>query len=162
MNPIPYSGKITFQVFARSQMLHWGWKKYLIALVPFLIVVSYLLNLKPPFTVESLLPPFAGFLVIPFVLFTTRSTWKKVYNNTPSLQHEFTGEIDTSSLKTTSIHGAVTLPWSEFIKATVTKDLVLIYQGPIQFHILTPEMFATPEGWRSACDVISQCVRKRS
>lgn len=162
MTPIKFSGKITYQIFKRAQLVHLGWKKYILIIIPVLFVISYLLNAKPPYTFESILPSLGGLIIIPILILTTLSSWKKVFKNTPAFQREFIGSIDDSNYAVSSSHGTSTLPWSEFTNATITNQLILLYQSPIQFQLLAPEMFGSPEEWGTTCELIRRAVSKRS
>jgi len=162
MPPIAFQGKITFHTFKKAQMVNWGWKKYILLIIPILIVLSSAFAVKPPYSVEAFLPSLAGLIIIPVLFFTTQSTWKKAFKNTPAFKHEFNGTLTETHYNVSSPHGSSSLPWSEFTKATIQEDLILLYQGPAVFQLLSLDMFASKQDWASAENIIKQKVSKRS
>lgn len=60
------------------------------------------------------------------------------------------GALDEEALRITSPGGRAEIPWERFERWKAGRGLLLVYESSRRFHVLAPDLFATPEDWRAA------------
>lgn len=152
--PIPFNAQITFPIYVASQLLHMGGKKYLMAAIPVVLMSRSVFSSPNPASIKALIPALTCLLTVPIVLLAIRLRWKRIYSQTPYFQYPFSGEVSSSGLTFSSQRGTGTIPWEDFTGYKANEKLMIIYQGPIMFHIFRMEFFSSPEDWSSAIEQV--------
>lgn len=160
--PIPFEGKFTFPLYRAAQLLHLGWKKFLIFLIPMAVIPGMALSLPNWDLLTTIWSSVAGLLVVSVLAWRINAKWKKVFNTTPYFQYPYSGEISIDGYKATSQRGTAEMPWVDVTDFKSDGQLLIFYQGPAIFHIMASSFFATPEHWISAKELIIKNVRRHT
>lgn len=68
------------------------------------------------------------------------------------------GSLDEDALRITTPHGRAEIPWDRFQRWKAGRGLLLLYESSRLFHVLAPDLFATPEDWRAARALVAQKI----
>jgi hypothetical protein len=145
-------------MYRSAQLLHLGWKKYLIVVIPVFVFANMLFipsNQNLPNTAILFV---VCLLAIPFLAWRVDSSWKKVYESTPYFQYPYSGELTEAGYAATNQIGTSSLPWSDITGYKVENELLIFYQGPMCFHILARSFFSNMQQWEAAKALISSRI----
>jgi hypothetical protein len=81
------------------------------------------------------------FVFIPFRL-------RRIYRQQKLLQDQLLVEISDTHMVIKSQHGQGVLPWEVFHKWKTARDLVLVYQSDVLFHIFPQRAFSSPQEYQ--------------
>ena len=70
---------------------------------------------------------------------------EKIYNQQAALRANYTYSWDKDGVSVSSETVQAKRPWSDYIKALESKDLLLLYHSDIMFEIFPKSWFANPE-----------------
>jgi hypothetical protein len=120
--------------------------------------------LRPPepFFPEALVPALFGLLVIPVVIFMIRMKWKSIYSGTPYFKYPISGELSSEGFSGSSQRGTANIPWSDITGFKSNKTVIIIYQGPLLFHVIARNFFSSSQDWESAKQIIVQAINQPS
>ena len=153
--PYPFNGSFTYPMYRSAQLLHLGWKKYLIIFAPIFVIANMIFIPSNQGTLNTVILSVVGLLSTIFIIWKVNSSWKNIYDVTPYFQYPYTGELTETGYTATNRIGTVSLPWTDITGCKVEKELLIFYQGPMVFHILARPFFASTQQWEAAKSLIS-------
>jgi hypothetical protein len=86
--------------------------------------------------------------------------WRRLHRDSPHFREPVSAAITEDGIEFSSTMVSGRLPWSAFIKMKEQDDLVLVYQAPNMFSIVSPEFFETPASWAEARDILRAHIGK--
>ena len=155
---IPFQGTITYDLFARSNRLAQGWKRYILYIVVSLVLAANFFNSPDPFEPRNFIPIAIGLIVFPIVWWTTQSSLKKAYKNSPTVHLPLSGNVSTGGFKVSNDQGTSEIKWADFTGFKSDSNTALLYRGPLVFNMLGSEMFASEGEWASALQLIKASI----
>ena len=159
MSPeIPFQGTITFDLFARSNRLAQGWKGSIAYIIVFLVLAANFFNSPDPFEPRNFIPITIGLIAFPLVWWTTRSSLKRAYRDSPTVRLPLTGSISSSGFKVSNDQGTSEIKWTDFTALKTNNNTALLYRGPLIFNTIGSELFATEGEWSSALQIIKASI----
>ena len=140
--------------FLKAQLFHWKRRRLFVLIVAIAaIVIGPLLWMKDPAKLGGFFVLAAGVLgLISLVLGPRR--WGRMYDQTPYLTNEVRGIVSPTSYIVETGSSRNEIPWSQFIRAAATDELVLLYRGPNVFNCFAKSFFDTEDDWQRACHSI--------
>jgi hypothetical protein len=85
-----------------------------------------------------------------------RRQWLKVFDGSPYLRDAFVGTLSEEGLHFESQYGTWKVPWGMFTKVRRNAELVLLYQSPIMFQLLSRDLFVSQQSWEDAVAFVNQ------
>ena len=99
---------------------------------------------------EALLPLFVFVLAFGIIYFVIQP-WnaRRIFSQQKTLQVEYEAIISPDMLTTTTQNGHYEMPLADFHKYKVGKDLVLVYQSQVLFHMFPRRFFASDDDFNT-------------
>jgi hypothetical protein len=160
---IQYRGRITKQLFLRAHRLNIAshWRAAVLILFLFPVVMGFW-AFAGSWSVNPWVVTIGSFAFVPvmaaFQYFALYFQWGRVYRNLPFLAESFEGEISNAHFTVSGANGTSDLLWPAFTKARHSRDLILLYQSPGAFNILSRNFFESDNDWQRAITLINQRV----
>jgi len=140
--------QITPEDYIRAQFLHLR-PRPVIKWVGLLIVVAALalgiqqLAFPPSGTITwapfAILGGLAYFAAIYGILLPLKT--RKIYRQQKTLQEPYESEVTDEVYATVSVLGTTSMPWKEFHKYKMNKDMLLVYQSDVIYHMFPKRWF---------------------
>lgn len=113
------------------------------------MLVSILIGLEQIFvspSEESSTSPYIIFGILAFFALSY-GVWlpyssNKIHKQLKRLRESFDAEITQEKFSTTSSAGTGTMNWTDFHKYKVGKDMVLVYESDVSFHVFPKRWFS--------------------
>ncbi len=149
--------KLKPEDYIQAQYLHMRpspWLKYLgIAFLSFWLVVlvalalstrslSSVLSTATPILFLCLIYAFILFVILPWNV-------RRIFSQQKTLQIEYETAISPETIESTSEHGTMRMRLSDFHKYKVGKDLILVYQSQVIFHMFPRRFFSSEADFKT-------------
>jgi Na+(H+)/acetate symporter ActP len=160
VRPTKYSGIIDSKLFVKAQRLHVGkWRSLVIWLFP-VIMTAVAPTLNPEVSVLQLAIAFPLGCLFPLAILGLRTRqWNKIHRQSPYLKEPINCTITEAGMEFVSSTASGLIRWSTFIKRKELPDLLLLYQAPNLFYIVSQSFFASAEDWQYAKELIRSQVK---
>lgn len=134
--------------YVQAQYLHLRPRPLIKWLGIFLIVLFVLVTLQ-----QIIIPQGGRITILPYILIAVGfylviiyGIWlpyrtKKIYKQQKTLQEPFESEISSDEFISTNSLGTARLRWKDFHKYKVGKDMILVYQSDLMFHMFPRRWF---------------------
>ena len=158
-----FQESITLQMFIAAQTLHVGWRWLGLLLFP-VVMGAWMLfgEYSELSSVSGKLASIGIFSLFPALMYWwTRRSWAKVFRASPYFKERATGLITDDGLSYSSPLGAWTIPWKQFTRARYRPELIVLYQSPVMFRILSRDFFEAEDAWRRAVEEVRRRIPKR-
>lgn len=154
--------RMTPELFIRAQKLHMGHRW--VAMIIFPIGMGLYIFFGPYSGISSLATKLAAFpltFLFPAAMYwLTRRQWLKIYRGSPYFSDEATGAISEDGIHYSSAHGSSTIPWRLFVKLRYSGELMLLYQSPAMFRVVSRDFFENEPSWREAVGYVKQRIAR--
>jgi hypothetical protein len=70
---------------------------------------------------------------------------RKIFNQQKTLQQPYDMEITAEGVSSSGSHGSINMEWKDFHKYKMGKDLILVYQSDVLFHMFPKRWFSDDE-----------------
>jgi hypothetical protein len=84
---------------------------------------------------------------------------RTVFRSNKLIGEPFTGRLDENRFLLEASFGKADLPWSAFHRASVSRELVLLYVSKQQFYMLTRRFFDDDAAWEAARELVQSRVK---
>jgi hypothetical protein len=84
--------------------------------------------------------------------------WRWLYRKSGYLSGSVEGELSERGVTLRFPNARSDLSWKLFEKAVHSSDVVLLYQSPISFNILSREFFDSESDWKRAVELVDRHV----
>jgi hypothetical protein len=154
---ITLQGKFKPEDYIKALYLHLRpkpWFKYIVIALLSLCLVVFVASASSP---DSLINAFSIFVPILifglfyiFILFVIMP-WnvRRIFSQQKTLHSEHTTVISPETIESTSEHGSMKMRLSDFHKYKVGKDMILVYQSQVLFHMFPRRFFASEEDFQT-------------
>ena len=147
---IQFSGTITPDVFWKAQKLHSRRRLAVFGVISVALILLGVLTWGREDSNANTFIFIACGVTIPVAMLLRRMRAKWVYKKSPYLKKSYRGTISPEAYSIETDGGSARVPWTQFIKATSSDDVLLLYRGPHIFNIICRESFNSTEDWLKA------------
>lgn len=101
-------------------------------------------------------------LLFGITVFVLRPLLARRQIRTNKLLHDpRSGTADENGLTSSTSHGTVTIAWSDYHRASIAPDFVLLYLSTAMYHLVPRSFFDTDAAWSEFCALVRAHVRLR-
>jgi hypothetical protein len=151
-----YRGRIDRQLFLKAHLVHLAarWWVSVLILVLFPVLMGVLAFSR---SFEGVDPWWVSgwSLTFPIVMVALQYwQWMRLYRRSAWLADPIEGELSDEGMTIRYANASSDLKWELFARARRSQDLLLLYQAPHAFNILSRKFFDSEEEWHRAVDLV--------